>query len=100
MAFSSRESASLPRAKDYAAIDALADTIRSRNTQPAKPSEVTMAESATSQKYMCTVCRYVYDPAKGDPDGGIPPGTPFDKIPDNWVCPICRASKKMFKAVQ
>jgi flavorubredoxin/rubredoxin len=90
----------LPRAKDYAAIDALADTIRSRNTQPAKPSEVTMAESATSQKYMCTVCRYVYDPAKGDPDGGIPPGTPFDKIPDNWVCPICRASKKMFKAVQ
>jgi rubredoxin len=40
-------------------------------------------------KYKCTVCGWIYDPAKGDPDGGIPPGTPFEKLPDNWRCPMC-----------
>jgi rubredoxin len=48
-------------------------------------------------KYECTVCGYVYDPALGDPDGGIAAGTPFEKIPDTWVCPICGASKSEFK---
>lgn len=48
------------------------------------------------QKYRCEVCNYIYDPAIGDPDGGIPPGTPFEKIPDNWVCPICGADKSQF----
>lgn len=48
-------------------------------------------------RYICTVCRYIYDPTKGDPEGGIPPGTPFEKIPDDWICPICRVTKKMFK---
>jgi rubredoxin len=47
-------------------------------------------------KWECTVCGYIYDPAKGDPDGGIVPGTPFDKIPDSWVCPECGASKADF----
>ena len=41
------------------------------------------------KKYICTACEWVYDPAVGDPDGGIAPGTPFEDIPDDWVCPIC-----------
>ena len=38
------------------------------------------------KKYICTACEWVYDPAVGDPDGGIAPGTPFEDIPDDWVC--------------
>lgn len=48
-------------------------------------------------KYVCTVCGYVYDPEKGDPDGGIKPGTGFEDLPKNWVCPICGASKDKFE---
>jgi len=48
------------------------------------------------KKYKCDVCGYVYDPKTGDPDGGIAPGTPFDMIPDSWVCPICGAGKSEF----
>ena len=47
-------------------------------------------------KYRCTICNYIYDPAVGDPDGGILPGTPFEKIPDTWVCPECGADKDEF----
>jgi len=48
------------------------------------------------QKYICTVCNYVYDPALGDPDGGIKPGTAFEDIPDSWICPVCGAKKSEF----
>ncbi len=48
-------------------------------------------------KYECTVCGWIYDPAIGDPDGGIAPGTPFESIPDSWKCPICGAEKSQFK---
>ena len=48
-------------------------------------------------KYKCTVCGYIYDPELGDPDGGIKPGTPFEKLPDDWVCPVCGASKDQFE---
>ena len=48
-------------------------------------------------KYRCTVCGYIYDPELGDPDGGIKPGTPFEKLPDNWVCPVCGATKDQFE---
>jgi len=48
-------------------------------------------------KYKCLVCGYIYDPAKGDPDGGISAGTPFDKLPDDWVCPECGAPKSEFE---
>ena len=51
-------------------------------------------------KYKCTVCEYVYDPELGDPDGGIKPGTPFEEIPDDWVCPVCGASKSEFERVE
>ena len=47
-------------------------------------------------KYVCTLCGYVYDPAEGDPDGGIAPGTKFEDIPDDWSCPLCGASKADF----
>jgi rubredoxin len=47
-------------------------------------------------KYVCTVCGYVYDPAEGDPDNGIDPGTPFEKLPDDWTCPVCGADKSQF----
>ncbi|HEW79426.1 MAG TPA: High molecular weight rubredoxin [Phycisphaerales bacterium] len=48
-------------------------------------------------KYACTVCGYVYEPEKGDPDAGIEPGTKFEDLPDDWVCPICGASKDEFE---
>ncbi len=49
------------------------------------------------QNWVCTVCGYVYDPKIGDPDGGIEAGTPFEEIPDDWVCPVCGAGKDDFE---
>ncbi len=46
---------------------------------------------------MCTSCGFIYDPDDGDPDGGIPPGTPFAEIPDTWFCPVCGARKSDFE---
>jgi len=51
-------------------------------------------------RYRCTVCGYIYDPEEGDPDGGIAPGTPFEQIPDDWVCPVCGASKDQFEKIE
>ena len=48
-------------------------------------------------KWECLVCGYVYDPAEGDPDSGIKPGTPFEALPDDWICPDCGAGKDMFE---
>ncbi len=48
-------------------------------------------------KYKCSVCGYVYDPEKGDPESNIAPGTPFEDLPDDWVCPVCGASKDEFE---
>jgi rubredoxin len=47
-------------------------------------------------KYVCDVCGYVYDPADGDPENGIVPGTEFVNLPDGWVCPECGAGKDEF----
>jgi rubredoxin len=49
------------------------------------------------EKWKCKICGYIYDPEKGDPDGDIPPNTPFEKLPDTWVCPACGAPKDMFE---
>mgnify|MGYP001085271222 CR=1 FL=1 len=54
-------------------------------------------EAGKMQKYKCTVCGYIYEPEKGDPDSGIKPGTPFEELPDNWVCPVCGADKTLFE---
>ena len=48
-------------------------------------------------KYVCTVCGYVYDPEQGDPDNGVNPGTKWEDVPDNWECPVCGASKNDFE---
>ena len=48
-------------------------------------------------KYQCTVCGYIYDPDLGDPESNITPGTPWEKLPEDWVCPICGATKAEFK---
>ncbi len=47
-------------------------------------------------KYVCDVCGYIYDPEKGDPEGGINPGTSFQDLPDDWICPECGAGKDEF----
>jgi rubredoxin len=52
---------------------------------------------ATKQLYICGSCGFIYDPDEGDPDGGIPPGTAFDEIPDTWFCPVCGARKADFE---
>jgi flavin reductase (DIM6/NTAB) family NADH-FMN oxidoreductase RutF/rubredoxin len=62
--------------------------IREKNYSPEKP------------KYRCTVCGYIYDPEIGDPDGGIPKGTTFEELPDDWKCPVCGASKIEFEIVE
>jgi rubredoxin len=48
------------------------------------------------EKWECSVCGYVYDPVRGDPDNGVPPETAFEKLPDSWVCPECGAAKSDF----
>lgn len=50
-------------------------------------------------KYECMLCGYVYDPAVGDPEAGIKPGTAFDALPEDWVCPLCGAGKDQFGKV-
>jgi rubredoxin len=51
-------------------------------------------------KYVCNVCGYIYDPIKGDPANGVDPGTPFEEIEDNWVCPVCGAGKEEFSPAE
>lgn len=48
------------------------------------------------ERWVCGVCGYVYDPAEGDPENGIPAGTKFEDVPDSWECPVCGASKDEF----
>jgi len=71
-----------------------------RGTTPkTAPSYIEERKEVASKmaKYRCTVCGYIYDPELGDPDGDIKPGTPFEDIPDTWVCPVCGASKDQFE---
>ena len=54
-------------------------------------------ERSAMDKYECTACGYVYDPAEGDPDNGVEPGTAFEDLPDDWVCPDCGVDKEDFE---
>ena len=70
-----------------------------------KPGEKETASSektdeAEMSKYKCTICGYIYDPAEGDPTKGIPAGTSFEDLPDNWICPICGVGKNEFVKVR
>ena len=66
-----------------------------------RPSRVFTAETPKNrrfmEKYICTVCGYVYDPELGDPENGIEAGTPFEELPDDWVCPECGVGKDEFE---
>jgi rubredoxin len=52
------------------------------------------------EKWQCLICGYIYDPAVGDPDNGVNPGTPFEDLPDDWLCPECGAEKDQFEKLQ
>lgn len=52
------------------------------------------------KRHLCTACDWVYDPAQGDPDAGIPPGVRFEELPDDWVCPQCGVGKDQFDTVE
>lgn len=69
-------------------------TGRQRNA----PATVSCVTEATKEAtlWICESCGFVYDPAEGDPDGGIPAGTAFEDIPEDWFCPVCGARKADF----
>ncbi|UCC97132.1 MAG: rubredoxin [Phycisphaerales bacterium] len=52
------------------------------------------------KKYKCLMCGYVYDPQVGDPDNDVKPGTAFEDLPDDWVCPDCGVGKEEFEAIE
>ena len=60
-------------------------------------TEMTMdKERSNMDKYVCDLCGYIYDPAEGDPDNGVAPGTPWEQVPADWVCPLCGVGKDQF----
>jgi flavin reductase (DIM6/NTAB) family NADH-FMN oxidoreductase RutF/rubredoxin len=64
--------------------------------QAKQPIKTAKAPKEPLKKYVCQVCGYIYDPATGDPERGIPPGTPFEDLPKDWTCPLCGAPKNRF----
>ena len=83
-----------PEEDDLAGIPALVTALIGR--AEAEAAEESASESTAAQ-YQCGPCGYIYDPAEGDPDSGIAPGTPFEDLPDDWCCPVCGVSKDMFE---
>ena len=80
-----------PTADDLAAVAAWARSVAALVKDPAP------AAPAKNQKYICKLCGYIYDPAAGDPDHGVAPGTAFADVPSQWTCPLCGMDKAMFK---
>lgn len=70
---------------------------KSPKTAPTYVKDEPAAAAQPSSSYVCSVCGYVYDPAKGDPDNGIAPETKFEDLPDSWTCPVCGADKSKFE---
>jgi rubredoxin len=56
-------------------------------------------ENHSMAKWRCTVCDYIYDPAQGDPANGVEPGTAWEDVPDDWLCPVCGVGKDLFEEV-
>jgi rubredoxin len=52
------------------------------------------------QKWRCTICDYIYDPVRGDPESGVIAGTYFEDLPDTWGCPDCGAAKQLFETYE
>jgi len=69
-------------------------------TAPSYVEENKEEGSAKMAKYKCSVCGWIYDPEIGDEEGGIAPGTPFEELPDDWVCPVCGAAKSDFEKIE
>jgi rubredoxin len=61
--------------------------------------EFTIGWCEKVEKWQCIICGYIYDPEVGDPSAHIDPGTPFENLPDDWVCPVCGAPKDQFAKV-
>ena len=70
---------------------------KSPKTAPTYVKDEASAAPHASASYVCSVCGYVYDEAKGDPDNGIAPGTKFEDVPQTWTCPVCGADKSKFE---
>lgn len=68
--------------------------------EKAAEKHVNRRGGSVMEKYECTVCGYIYDPAKGDPNSGVNEGTSFDDVPSDWVCPVCGAGKEDFKKLE
>ncbi len=68
----------------------------SGKADPQYPKE----DETLMKKYVCNVCGYIYDPAEGDPDGGVKVGTLWEKLPADWVCPVCGAGKDDFSPLE
>ena len=60
-------------------------------------ASVICGKEEVMEKWVCMICGYIYDPAVGDDEGGIPAGTSFEDLPDDWTCPICGAGKDDFE---
>jgi rubredoxin len=86
-------------AKPAPAPVAAAPTPAPKPEAPKSAAPASKPEAAKQQKYKCSVCGWIYDPEKGDPDGGIKPGTRFEDIPDSWTCPVCGADKSQFEKI-
>jgi len=64
---------------------------------PVNNPEKKLFKETIMEKWECTACGYIYDPENGDPDNGIEPGTAFEDLPDDWVCPQCGVGKEYFQ---
>ena len=71
--------------------------IRVYYTERNRKQSSTLKNEKSMDKYICTVCEYIYDPELGDPENGIQPGTAFEDLPDDWVCPLCGVGKEDFE---
>ena len=69
-----------------------------RGEGPIRAGVIGQSEARFMQRYKCLACEYVYDPAEGDPDNGVEAGTPWEDVPDDWVCPLCGVGKDLFEA--
>jgi rubredoxin len=61
--------------------------------------KIEVKKEVVMEKFRCAVCDYIYDPAVGDPENGIEPGTAFEALPDDWLCPLCAQGKDVFEKV-
>jgi len=76
--------------------------VKRGSTPPSAPTYVANIKEERRKgmdSYECSICGYEYSPADGDPENGIEPGTPFEKLPDDWTCPVCGAGKDAFEKI-